>query len=75
VRPKLALDNLTYHVDDEKATLDTFNAFVHADALVVGMSSFSTSAGLFHDDGRVHVPGGTFFPILGFQPPATWQSC
>lgn len=75
VRPQFSLEHLSFHVDGPDSTLTTFNAFVHAESLIVGMSSFSTSAGLFHADGRVYVPGGTFFPILGFQPPAAWHDC
>ena len=74
-RPRLRLENVTFHVGDEKDTFDTFNAFVHADALVVGMSSFSTAAALFHPGERVYVPGGTWLPILGFKAPSSWQEC
>ena len=73
--PRLRLENVTFHVGDEKDTFETFNAFVHADVLVVGMSSFSTAAALFHPGERVYVPGGTWLPILGFKAPSSWKGC
>lgn len=39
------LQNVTHHIGNTSDTFDTFNAFVHADVLVVGRSSFSTAAG------------------------------
>jgi hypothetical protein len=77
VRPTLRLtseENVTYHTDDFNATIETFNAFVHADALIVGMSTFSYAAGLFHEPRRspVYVPKRK---IRAHVTPAAWLDC
>ncbi len=83
-RPDVRLggrENVTFHVDNRTSaasnTLATFSAFVHADVLVVGLSTFSFAAGLFHDTTRtrVYVPRRQLVNGEGRAAPRQWRDC
>lgn len=64
---------ITQHVDGPESTLQTWNAFVHADALVIGTSTFSISAAVFREDHTFRLRSAS--NLIQHELPDAWRPC